>query len=328
MLKPYKELSRWYGALEPDASQADPAARDRVRATPSGPTEAGDSPDALAGPRAVPDPEPEPDREPESREPDPEEARARAEVPTDLPARRSEFVGGWSDWVAGDHAPGPDDDYEPRPSGPVRFPWPEDERDDEPVELPHARSNPALRTAAREHPAARRARLLLVVVVSLVLLVAAVLGALWLLNGTGGDTPPPRSMQFTAGSTRTDAAADCPIERGVGVLRGAEAGGTQSGPDAVLAFQYAYYVERSGERARAVVAPEAPISPAPVIQRGIDTVPAGTTHCVRVVTITENRYSVEVTEYRPGGTPATYNRQTVTTAVIGGRTLITGIAAG
>jgi hypothetical protein len=37
---------------------------------------------------------------------------------------------------------------------------------------------------------------------------------------------------------------------------------------------------------------------------------------------------VEVTEFRPGGEPATYSRQTVTTAVIDGRTLITGISAG
>jgi hypothetical protein len=96
----------------------------------------------------------------------------------------------------------------------------------------------------------------------------------------------------------------------------------------VLAFQYAYYVERSGQQARALVAPDAVVSPASVIQHGIDTVPVGTTHCVRVQTITENRYSVEVTEYRPGGAPATYNKQTVSTAVVDGRTLITGIAAG
>ncbi len=57
-------------------------------------------------------------------------------------------------------------------------------------------------------------------------------------------------------------------------------------------------------------------------------IPAGTAHCVRIVTLADNRYSVEVTEYRPGGVPATYNKQTVTTAVVDGRTLITGIAAG
>jgi hypothetical protein len=112
------------------------------------------------------------------------------------------------------------------------------------------------------------------------------------------------------------------------VVRSAEPGGTTSGPDAVLAFQYAYYVDRSGEQARAAVAPDATVSPAAAIQRGIDSIPVGTTHCVRIVTIADNRYSVEITEYRPGGAPATYNRQTVTTAVVGGRTLITGIAAG
>ncbi|MET7769045.1 hypothetical protein [Nocardia sp. NPDC005366] len=314
MLKPYKDLSRWYGALEPDAATPAPVARDdasaQVRAEDDGPARY---------PHYIP-------------EEDPEEARARAEVPTDLPARRSEFIGGWSDWVA-DHAPGPDDDYEPRPSGTVRFPWPDDDDfDDEPDEdsTARARSIPALRTAARQHPATRRARVVLVLIVAVLTLLLAGAGALWLVQtagqrGAAGSEPAP--MRFTAGSARS-AGADCPTERGAGVLRGADAGSTDSGPDVVLAFQYAYYAERSGEQARAVVAPDAPISSAEVIQRGIDSIPVGTTHCVRVVTITDNRYSVEVTEYRPGGVPATYNKQTVTTAVIGGRTLIMGIAAG
>ncbi|MBH0774960.1 hypothetical protein [Nocardia bovistercoris] len=372
MLKPYNELSRWYGALEPDASTPPPR-QAGARETDSRQTDAreGDvpeadahesrahesdaresdprvtdirtgrrtkddvSPDAGTGIRstrsgapdapAVSGPASYPDHLGE--EDDLEQARARAEVPTDLPARRSEFVGGWSDWVAADHAPGPDDDYEPRPIGSVRFPWPEDDvvASDE---RPHSGTKPALRTAARAHPTTRRARVLLMLALAALLLVAAVLGALWLLGPGQRGAAAPRPMQFTAGSVQSDAAADCPTERSVGVLRGATDGGTESGPDAVLAFQYAYYVERSGEQARAVVAPDAPISPAAVIQRGIDTIPVGTSHCVRVITITENRYSVEVTEYRPGGVPATYNRQTVTTAVVGGRTLITGIAAG
>ncbi|WP_054814034.1 hypothetical protein [Nocardia arizonensis] len=311
MLKPYKELSRWYGALEPDSTSA-PSAEDTTSASPPQPGDEGQA------------------RHPAHiGEDDPERSRGPVEVPTDLPARRSEFVGGWSDWVAADHAPGPDDDYEPRPSGPVRFPWPEDDDiDDGPLERSHTGAHPALRTAARRHPAARRARFLMVLLVIVLLFVVAGLGVLWLLRAGGRETAAPRPMQFTAGSVRADAAADCPTERSVGVVRGAEAGGTESGPDAVLAFQYAYYVARSGEQAREVVAPDAPISAAAVIQRGIDSIPPGTTHCVRVVTITDNRYSVEVTEYRPGGAPATYNRQTVTTAVIGGRTLITGIAAG
>ncbi|WP_216914598.1 hypothetical protein [Nocardia noduli] len=317
MLNSYKDLSRWYGALEPDAATSAPVAGDDAIAEPTNEDErSARFPDYI-------------------REEDPEESRAKAEVPTDLPARRSEFIGGWSDWVADDHAPGPDDDYDPRSGVAVRFPWPDDnDADDDPAEEPPSprnRSAPALRVAAKQHPATRRARVVLVLIVAVLMLIAAGVGALWLVQmsgqrGAAGTTPA--SMQFTAGSARAGGPADCPTEHGVSVLRSAEAGSTDSGPDVVLAFQYAYYVARSGEQVRAVVAPEAPISSPEVIQRGIDTVPEGTTHCVRVVTVTENRYSVEVTEYRPGGVPATYNKQMVTTAVIGGRTLITGIAAG
>ncbi|MEV0292491.1 hypothetical protein [Nocardia sp. NPDC050710] len=313
MLKSYKQLSRWYGALEPETGAPAPAGQDEASSPPPGDEE---------GPARYPH---------YIREEDPEEARARAEVPTDLPARRSEFVGGWSDWVA-DRAPGPYDDYAPQVSSTVRFPWPEDDFDeDDHHDEPRTRSTPALRTAAREHPGSRRTRVLLVLVAAVLLLALAGAIALWLLQSSGergAAGSGPASMQFTAGSVQSGPIADCPTERGAGLVRSADPGGTESGPDAVLAFQYAYYVERSGEQARAIVAPDAAISPAEVIQRGIDSIPAGTTHCVRVLTIADNKYSVEVTEYRPGGVPATYNKQTVTTAVIGGRTLITGIAAG
>ncbi|TQM31805.1 hypothetical protein [Nocardia bhagyanarayanae] len=308
MLKSYKDLSRWYDALEPDNGAPAPAQQD----------DASLDPVEDDGPARYPHYIRE--------EEDPEEARARNEVPADLASRRAEFTGGWSDWVAV-HAPGPDDDYAPRDGDLVRFPWPEDDDyDDEPAPLvrPHPRS-------LRDHPASRRGRVVLVLIVAVLLLAFVAVGALYLLRSSGNraavaPTTPP--MQFTAGSAQAGITSGCPTERAERLIRSAEAGGTHSGPDVVLAFQYAYYVERSGERARAFVAPDAAVPAAPTIQRGIDTVPEGTTHCVRVATVGGDMYSVEVTEYRPGGAPATYNKQTVTTAVIGGRTLITGIAAG
>ncbi|MEV0338704.1 hypothetical protein AB0H49_06720 [Nocardia sp. NPDC050713] len=308
MLKSYKDLSRWYDALEPDngapaSAQQDDASLDPVE---------DDGPARY--PHYI------------REEEDPEEARARNEVPADLASRRAEFTGGWSDWVAV-HAPGPDDDYAPRDGDLVRFPWPEDDDyDDEPA--PPVRPHPR---ALRDHPASRRGRVIVVLIVAVLLLAFVAVGALYLLRSSANraavaPTTPP--MQFTAGSAQAGITSGCPTERAERLIRSAEAGGTHSGQDVVLAFQYAYYVERSGERARAFVAPDAAVPAAPTIQRGIDTVPEGTTHCVRIATVGADMYSVEVTEYRPGGAPATYNKQTVTTAVIGGRTLISGIAAG
>ncbi|WP_194824531.1 hypothetical protein [Nocardia sp. XZ_19_231] len=240
--------------------------------------------------------------------------------PAQLAGRRSDFTGGWSDWVA-DPAPGPDDDYDAEL---VQFPWPEatdDDYDDARVLEPSG----ALRASRK------RQRAWVVLAVSLLVLVIAATGVFFLLFGRGdsdtaGHAAPP--LHFTAGNLTADTAGSCPTERTDIVVRSAEAGGTDSGPDAVLAFQYAYYVTRSGEQARAVATPDADVSPAAVIQRGIDTIPVGTTHCVRITTVAADRFTVEITEFRPAGAPATYTKQSVRTALVGDRTLITGIAAG
>ncbi|WP_063043701.1 hypothetical protein [Nocardia pseudovaccinii] len=311
MLKSYKQLSRWYGALEPETGVAAPNPDEPGLRDP------GDEDGAPRFPHYI-------------REDDADEVRARNEVPADLASGRSEFTGGWSDWVAG-RAPGPDDDYiGPRDGELVQFPWPEDDDHDHVPRERSTRATRALRQEARDHPAARRARVIAVLVVAVLLLAAAAAGAVLLLRSSGDRAAAPvvPSMQFTAGSVQSRGIADCPTERGDRIVRSAEPGGTDSGPEAILAFQYAYYVERSGERVRAVVAPDSNISSAAVIQHGIDTIPLGTTHCVRIQTITDDRYSVEVTEYRPGGAPATYNKQTVATVVVGGRTLITSVSAG
>lgn len=320
MLKSYKELSRWYAALEPETAPVPPAANS-VHLDDDGPARY---------PHYIRD-EPQP------------------EAPADLSAQRSEFTGGWSDWVG--RAPGPDDDYTPRDAELVRFPWPDDDDYDDPLDEPRPRSSSALRVEARAR-GSRRVRVFVVLVIAVLLLGAAAAGVLFLLHSTNSRAAAPRppassaSVQLSSGSLQAGVSTDslrgksqagvttprvtgaCPTERTASIVRGAETGSTTTGPDAILAFQYAYYVERSGEQVREVVAPDANVSPAQTIQRGIDTIPAGTTHCVRIVTLGDNRYSVEVTEYRPGGVPATYNKQTVTTAVIDGRTLITGIAAG
>ncbi|MFG1794917.1 hypothetical protein [Nocardia sp. NPDC049149] len=324
MLKSYKDLSRWYGALEPETGAPPPILPGEASAEPL----SDDGPARF--PHYIRD------------EPPPED------VPPDLAAHRAEFTGGWSDWVG--RAPGPHDDYVQRDADLVRFPWPDDDDYDDHLDERPRRSSSALRVEARARRS-RRGRVFVVLVIAVLLLGAAAAGVLFLLNSTNtraaarpvaatsssvqfagsaqaGVTVDSLRSRSQAGVTTHRPHGDCQTERSVSVLRSAEMGGTTTGPDAILRFQYAYYVERSGERVREVVAPDANVSPAATIQRGIDTIPAGTAHCVRIVTLADNRYSVEVTEYRPGGVPATYNKQTVTTAVVDGRTVITGITAG
>ncbi|WP_433715562.1 hypothetical protein ACQP2U_17020 [Nocardia sp. CA-084685] len=123
-------------------------------------------------------------------------------------------------------------------------------------------------------------------------------------------------------------ATECPAERVGGTITGNGAGGMDSGPGVIFAFQYAYYVTRSGVATREFVAPNASVSPAGTIQQGIDGIPAGTTHCISITPGTSvGQYLVQVTEHRPDSTSITYKPQVVTTARVGNQTLITGIGA-
>ncbi|MFD3593643.1 hypothetical protein ACFWU5_13010 [Nocardia sp. NPDC058640] len=350
-MKSYNELSRWYSALEPQTQPDDPA-----RGGTTDPVAGDEQPDDAAEPFSLtldfqPDAvehveskakiEPfqrvaefddttsqsvdidalDYDKQPIPVEPaQPVEPEPIPAPPAQLADRRSDYTGGWSDWVA-DPAPATDDDYD---ANLVQFPWPDaatDEYDDARVLEPSG----ALRANRKRH------RAWVVLAISVLVLVVAATGVAFLLFGRGATTTARHAdspLHFTAGNLTADPAGQCPTERTDTVVRSAEAGGTDSGPDAVLAFQHAYYVTRSGAQARAVVTPDAEVSPAAVIQRGIDTIPVGTTHCVRITTVATDRFTVEVTEFRPAGAPATYTKQSVRTAQVGDRTLITGIAAG
>lgn len=128
--------------------------------------------------------------------------------------------------------------------------------------------------------------------------------------------------------SESTSAAQCPAERIGDTITGNGGGGMDSGPGVIFAFQYAYYVTRSGAATRDFVTPNASVSPAATIQHGIDGIPVGTTHCVSIAPgASVGQYLVRVTEYRPDSTSITYKPQVVTTARVGSRTLITGIGA-
>lgn len=393
MLNSYKDVQHWFPALEPQAAAASPKAADPEIEQALSEGGAGQYPHYIR-----------------ETEPEPFDVPFAGETGT----RRAEFVGGWSDWVAGDHAPGPDDDYPVHNAELVQFPWDEEAQaparrprksraedaadaagprergsrsgsaaeesarqdgdprarrspapldeddwpgnsadwlDDWPDSTGDGRGESARRSwiprrrtgrrrggpgaataprSLRQQPGAGSLRVAIVLAVAVLLLAAATMFAVYLLHARGGAAHSARpvisEIRLTGATTGT--VLTCPTERIGDVVRGAEPGGTGSGPDAIMWFQHAYYVDRSAERAREVVAPDASLPAAEVIQRGIDSVPVGTLYCVRVAPSGDSRYSVEVTEQRPGGAPATYGRQTVTTEVVGGRTLITGITAG
>ncbi|MBF6168236.1 hypothetical protein IU486_26305 [Streptomyces gardneri] len=152
-----------------------------------------------------------------------------------------------------------------------------------------------------------------VVLIALTVTIIAVSGD----NGDSGAAP---------GVGGTTAALSCPSNKDGKVTVGNGTGDTSSGPGAILGFQYSFYVERSGERARRFVADDAEnVSTADRIQKGIDEyVPVGTTHCLRITELATDTFDVDLTEHRPDGTTTVY-RQTVTTVARDGKTVVYAI---
>ncbi|GAB2670986.1 hypothetical protein GCM10027088_57270 [Nocardia goodfellowii] len=124
----------------------------------------------------------------------------------------------------------------------------------------------------------------------------------------------------------TTAALSCPALADGRVTVGNGAGNTGSGPGAILGFQHAFYVERSGEKARTFVAPDSEnISPVETIQKAInEEIPAGTTHCLRITEVTPETFDVDLTEHRPNGVTNVYP-QVVTVVNRDGKILIHAI---
>lgn len=112
-----------------------------------------------------------------------------------------------------------------------------------------------------------------------------------------------------------------------GVIIGNGPGGTDSGPAAILAFDYAYYVQRSGAAARAAVTADAVgVAAADSLQSAIDTaIPAGAEHCVTIRATTPARFLVTLRERRISGEETDYEQQVMTTRVVDGRHLIASI---
>ncbi|OMQ28592.1 hypothetical protein [Rhodococcus sp. D-1] len=118
------------------------------------------------------------------------------------------------------------------------------------------------------------------------------------------DVTPPALA--TAPTTETDPTA-CRTDLG----------DQKSGPGVIAAFEHAYYVTRSGTAVRALTTPDTSLPSKERIQAGIDTVPTGTTHCVRITPIAAGIYSVALTEMRPGQPPAQFP-QTIATKELDG----------
>ncbi|WP_194820002.1 hypothetical protein [Nocardia sp. XZ_19_385] len=125
------------------------------------------------------------------------------------------------------------------------------------------------------------------------------------------------------------ATTGCTKTRTPGAAVGAEPGSTATPVDAIFGFEWAYYVDRSAAKARAYTTAEAKLPPAETIQKGIDKQPNGTQYCVYLTQADKDGHvwNVELHEKWPGDREPQKYAQTITTARVGDRTLITAIAA-
>lgn len=162
---------------------------------------------------------------------------------------------------------------------------------------------------SKEEAYNRKVRKFLFIVIPLMFIV--VLGiAMFVMSGgsgvtTGGDNTGDEGM------SRIEGGGDgVNINESVGVTHtGSENGNPSNGTGAILAFDYQYYTERSGEGARANFNPDATSYDAAFIQAAIDRVPGGTEYSLDITPMTiGQRYEVVLTLSIPGMDEVKYNQ--------------------
>ncbi|MFG1794055.1 hypothetical protein [Nocardia sp. NPDC049149] len=154
--------------------------------------------------------------------------------------------------------------------------------------------------------------------VAVAILIGLTVTVIMVSSNNTGDSAAPPPVSTRAGS--------CPASKDGNVTVGNGPGDTASGAGAILGFQYAFYVERSGERARKFVADDTiNVSPAANIQEAINAeIPVGTKHCLRIAETASGTYEVDLQEFKPDGTERLYP-QTITTVVRDGKYLLYSI---
>ncbi|MGY0500039.1 hypothetical protein ACWZHB_16250 [Nocardia sp. FBN12] len=180
-----------------------------------------------------------------------------------------------------------------------------------------------------------RGKVGIVLLASVATIAVGVAAAMTYVVMTGQDSGPEKTVVVAATSPPTTTARKtagplaCADEQRGNLTIGRGPGDSNSGPGVILGFEYAFYTDRNGEKARSFVAPEADtVGSAPIIQDGIDKyVPLGTTYCAQISQIGPDSYELDLTERRPGGMPADdlLYTQLITTTVRDGRTMIASI---
>ncbi|KZO59774.1 hypothetical protein A2U19_05480 [Dietzia maris] len=104
-------------------------------------------------------------------------------------------------------------------------------------------------------------------------------------------------------SPSEEAVTGCAEVSEPGRVVGAGPGSLDTPAGAVLAFDHAYYAERSAEKAFEAVAPSSRMTEERLRVEGVERVAEGTTHCVEARELTPTLLEVDLTEYPPEADP-------------------------
>ncbi|WP_236885035.1 hypothetical protein [Dietzia massiliensis] len=104
-------------------------------------------------------------------------------------------------------------------------------------------------------------------------------------------------------SPSEEAVTGCAEVSEAGRVVGAGPGSLDTPAGAVLAFDHAYYVERSAAKAFEAVSPSSRMTEEQLRVEGVERVPEGTTHCVEARELSPTLLEVDLTEYPPEADP-------------------------
>ncbi|WP_306364506.1 hypothetical protein [Nocardia sp. CC227C] len=274
--------------------------------------------------------------------------------PAPIPAKVAAHTGNWDEWLAGP-ARGRGTERLPRATA-ARTDDEPDTRDDDTGDSGYSatarrsvvdrtgRIKPVLGrlTPRREHDdyEGTRSRGALVAVAT-VGAAALLIGVIVAVNVNLGDAANTAAVTSTVTlvPASTDSAApvpenyphatdNCFATRTDTAVVGAGPGDPATAAGAILAFEWAYYVDRNAARAREHVAADAAVPDTATIQAGIDEVPDGTRYCVFLTRADADGHTwqVELHEQYPSDPEPQRYAQIITTRTDGERALITAIS--
>lgn len=199
--------------------------------------------------------------------------------------------------------------------------------------------SPTIRPPRQPRRRGSRRGLLIAVTVFVVVVAASVGAGVWALQSMSSSTSTPAASAIPSAPVQVidsiatqpsspptaDPADPCPETTTGAVTTGDDQGDVVGGAAVIKRFNFAYYVWRSGAKAREVVAPNALVGTVQQLDDGIRSIPEGSTFCLSITDRGEGLWAVQLTQNTPNPADRKVWHQLVQTVDSQGRTWIVSI---